>query len=121
MYHARHFILNHPYLKVQQFLTLYPYQYKMLNPLRTSRKQLRNFCYQQSAAARHILIFTDTTFSHSTQVFLFQPGFFFSSMFPLVFVVSIFYSYGSDLLLIFFFSFFLLWNPRSLALAIKNG
>ena len=32
------------------------YQYKMLNPLRNSRKQLRIFCYQQSAAARHILI-----------------------------------------------------------------
>ena len=76
--------LNHPYVKAQQCLTLYPYQYKLLNPLRKSRKQLRNFCYQQSAAARHILIFTDTTFLIPA---LFSS---FSRMFPLASVVSIF-------------------------------
>ena len=76
-YNARHFILNRRYLKVQQFLTLYPYQYKMLNHLRTPRKQFRNFCNQQSAASRHILIFTDTTFLTRHNFSFYSPDFFF--------------------------------------------
>ena len=72
-YHARHFFLNHPYLKAQQFLTL-PLSIQNAKSLQDFKKAASEFCYQQSAAARHILIFTDN-FSLLTQLFLFQPGF----------------------------------------------